>query len=54
VGVHLHFSVVRDQGGRWLNELEIRNTLDPSPYLGLPLNARSSPDSVPVCKEVES
>jgi hypothetical protein len=52
VGVHLHFSVVRDQGGRWLNELEIHNTLDPSPYLGLPLNARTNPDRVPLCEEV--
>jgi murein DD-endopeptidase MepM/ murein hydrolase activator NlpD len=40
VGVHLHFSIVRDDGrGRFLNELKIENTLDPSPYLGLPLNA---------------
>jgi murein DD-endopeptidase MepM/ murein hydrolase activator NlpD len=36
VGVHLHFSVVKDDGtGRFLNEARIRNTLDPSPYLGL-------------------
>ena len=40
VGVHLHFSIVRDDGqGKFLNELEIKNTLDPSPYFGLPLNA---------------
>ena len=43
VGVHLHFSIVLDDGqGNFRNELEIRNTLDPSPYLGLPLNARQS------------
>jgi hypothetical protein len=49
-GVHLHFSIVRDDGsGTFLNELEIHNTLDPSPYLGLPLNARTNPDRVPVC-----
>lgn len=36
VGVHLHFSLVKDDGaGRFLNELQIENTLDPSPYLGL-------------------
>ncbi len=36
VGMHLHFSVVRDDGqGEFLNELRIENTLDPSPYLGL-------------------
>ena len=36
VGVHLHFSIVRDNGkGGYLNELDIENTLDPSPYLGM-------------------
>ncbi len=36
VGIHLHFSVVKDDGaGRFLNETRIENTLDPSPYLGL-------------------
>ena len=50
VGVHLHFSIVMDDGqGSYLNELEISNTLDPSPYLGLPLNAGDNPDEVPVC-----
>jgi len=50
-GVHLHFSIVRDDGsGGFRNELEIGNTLDPSPYLGLPLNARQNPDRVPVCE----
>jgi len=40
VGMHLHFSIVRDDGqGRFLNELQIGNTLDPSPYLGFELNA---------------
>ncbi len=49
VGVHLHFSVVRDSGGSYLNELEIANTYDPSPYLGLPLNAHTNEGRVPVC-----
>jgi murein DD-endopeptidase MepM/ murein hydrolase activator NlpD len=50
VGVHLHFSIVRDDGqGHFLNELEISNTLDPSPYLGLPLNARTSDGEVILC-----
>jgi len=41
-GVHLHFSVVRDDGnGSYLNELDITNTLDPSPYLGLALNNKA-------------
>ena len=39
-GVHLHFSIVLDDGqGKYLNELAIGNTLDPSPYLGISLNA---------------
>ena len=39
IWVHLHFSIVKDDGyGRYLNELEFANTLDPSPYLGLSLN----------------
>ena len=50
-GVHLHFSIVRDDGfGGFRNELEIGNTLDPSPYLGMRLNAKENPDSVPVCE----
>ncbi|MEZ4646118.1 MAG: M23 family metallopeptidase [Chloroflexota bacterium] len=39
VWVHLHFSIVKDDGnGRYTNELEFTNTLDPSPYLGMALN----------------
>ena len=50
VGVHLHFSIVEDDGtGQFKNELDIANTLDPSPYLGLPLNAAENPDQAPVC-----
>jgi hypothetical protein len=50
VGVHLHFSIVLDDGqGGYLNELEIRNTLDPSPYLGLALNAPVVGDNIPTC-----
>jgi len=40
---HLHFSIVKDDGnGQFLNELKIQNTLDPSPYLGLPLNGKKN------------
>jgi murein DD-endopeptidase MepM/ murein hydrolase activator NlpD len=39
VWVHLHFSIVKDNGrGQYRNELEFNNTLDPSPYLGMNLN----------------
>lgn len=49
-GLHLHFSIVEDDGfGQFKNEVEISNTLDPSPYLGLPLNARENRDNVPLC-----
>ena len=50
VGVHLHFSIVRDDGqGNFRNELDINNTLDPSPYFGLNLNAETVGDSIPAC-----
>ncbi len=50
VGVHLHFSIVRDDGnGNFLNELEIKNTYDPSPYFGLKLNANERLGEVPLC-----
>jgi murein DD-endopeptidase MepM/ murein hydrolase activator NlpD len=49
-GVHLHFSIVLDDGqGSFRNELKIANTLDPSPYLGLALNASQNPDGIAVC-----
>lgn len=49
-GIHLHFSIVLDDGqGRFLNELEINNTLDPSPYLGLDLNANTNSSEIPLC-----
>jgi hypothetical protein len=51
VGVHLHFSIVKDDGtGKFKNELDIDNTIDPSPYLGLPLNRYENRDRVPVCE----
>ena len=49
-GVHLHFSIVHDDGaGGYRNELEIGNTLDPSLYFNLPLNAKTNAGEVPVC-----
>lgn len=51
VGVHLHFSIVKDDGtGKFLNELEFRNTIDPSPYFHLPLNGKENTDTIPVCR----
>ena len=51
VGVHLHFSIVNDDGsGKYRNELEISNTLDPSPYFGINLNAKTTPPEIPLCR----
>jgi murein DD-endopeptidase MepM/ murein hydrolase activator NlpD len=51
-GVHLHFSIVKDDGnGKFMNELEIKNTIDPSPYFGLALNANENPDPIAVCEK---
>lgn len=50
VGVHLHFSIVKDDGSdHYLNELDIRNTIDPSPYFNLDLNGLVNNANVPVC-----
>lgn len=50
-GVHLHFSIVLEDGkGGFRNELDINNTLDPSPYLGLPLNAKTSDGGLIICQ----
>jgi murein DD-endopeptidase MepM/ murein hydrolase activator NlpD len=49
-GVHLHFSIVLDDGqGHFRNELDIRNTLDPTPYLGFNLNAHFNSGEIPLC-----
>jgi hypothetical protein len=51
VGVHLHISIVEDDGfGNFKNELDINNTYDPSPYFGLPLNSNSNTDTIPFCE----
>lgn len=49
-GVHLHFSIVKDDGrGNFLNEKAIDNTLDPSPYFGMVLNGKLNKDHIPLC-----
>jgi murein DD-endopeptidase MepM/ murein hydrolase activator NlpD len=51
-GIHLHFSIVRDDGqGMYLNELDIRNTVDPTPYFGLSLNIEDNPTEIPLCRQ---
>lgn len=49
-GIHLHFSIVKDNGtGMFMNELEIGNTLDPSPYFGMALNGKINENHIPGC-----
>jgi peptidoglycan LD-endopeptidase LytH len=51
-GVHLHLSIVKSNGtGGWRNELDIDNTLDPSPYFGLPLRYGSAASGPIICRE---
>lgn len=57
VWVHLHFSIVKDDGnGRYTNELVFDNTIDPSPYLGLDVEYPCGTDSdvcgeTPICSK---
>lgn len=44
IGLHVHMSIVEsDEDGKIKNEADLSNTLDPSPYFGLPLNIDSLP-----------
>jgi hypothetical protein len=47
----LHISIVKDENGRFMNELDINNTYDPSPYFGLALNAGENREGLPVCEQ---
>lgn len=50
VDTHLHFSIVLDDGqGKFLNETDRANTVDPSPYLGMRLNSTCA-DRPPACR----
>jgi hypothetical protein len=51
-GVHLHFSIVLGDGrGGFRNETDFANTLDPSPYFGMVLNARNGEYGRPRCMD---
>ncbi|MBI5670552.1 MAG: hypothetical protein HZC41_21370 [Chloroflexi bacterium] len=44
IGLHVHFSIVlSDAAGVFTNEAQLSNTLDPSPYFGMPLNVADLP-----------
>jgi peptidoglycan LD-endopeptidase LytH len=50
VGVHLHFSIALDDGnGKFRDEREIKNTLDPSPYFGMALATSQNKGEIPQC-----
>jgi hypothetical protein len=50
IGMHVHFSIVRsDPDGSFKNEARAGNTLDPSPYLGMPLNIKTKPPRPIMC-----
>jgi murein DD-endopeptidase MepM/ murein hydrolase activator NlpD len=49
VAQHLHFSIVlSDEDGNFLSEAQLKNTLDPSPYFGLPLRLGQAGDTRPI------
>jgi murein DD-endopeptidase MepM/ murein hydrolase activator NlpD len=58
VWVHLHFSIIKDDGqGNYTNELEFNNSLDPSNYLGLDLNYQITTlegEERQLCSNIES
>ena len=50
VGVHLHFSIVLDDGnGQYMNELVFKNTIDPSQYFEIDLNSDTKLDGLTRC-----
>ncbi len=45
IGLHLHFSIVLSEpDGSFRNEALLENTLDPSPYLGMPVSIAGTPE----------
>jgi murein DD-endopeptidase MepM/ murein hydrolase activator NlpD len=49
-GIHLHFSIVLDDGaGNFRNELEIDNTVDPLPYLGIDPEEVQEGEQLTIC-----
>ncbi len=44
IGMHVHFSIVLSEAdGSFKNEAVLDNTLDPSPYFGMPLTIDTLP-----------
>ncbi len=54
VGLHVHLSIVRSEpDGSFMNEADVNNTLDPSPYFGLDLSIDGKPDRPIRCAKQE-
>lgn len=52
VGLHVHMSLVTsEEDGSFKNEAVLGNTIDPSPYFGMPLNIDSMPERPIQCVE---
>lgn len=52
IAMHVHMSIVTSNSdGTFKNEAVLANTLDPSTYFGLPLNADDKPDRPVRCEE---
>ena len=50
-GVHLHFSIVLDDGaGKFRDERVLNNTLDPSPYFGRSFDYTHDPGAIAPCR----
>lgn len=53
IAMHVHMSIVTsDETGQFKNEAIMANTLDPSPYFGLPLHLRDNPPRPIRCEGV--
>ena len=51
-GLHLHFSIVKDDGtGKFMDETQFKNTYDPTPYFNLAVNQDINPNDFPICEE---
>jgi peptidoglycan LD-endopeptidase LytH len=51
IGLHVHVSIVlSDEDGAFLNEARLANTLDPSPYFGMPLKTPDYPTRPIACE----
>lgn len=53
IAMHLHFSIVLSQpDGSFRNEAVLENTIDPSPYLGMPVSVDNIAERPTQCMEV--